>query len=124
VRYKELADRSCGEASDAIRERVNRARDVQRDRLQDRPIFCNAQMTPRDSRRHCALADGADQRLETAMTTLCLSARAYTRILKVAGTIATPIRPTPSRARKSPRRFSTGVWIGRFKLIAVISCSG
>ena len=88
VRYKELADRSTGESSAAIRERVNRARDVQLDRFQNRPIFCNAQMTPRDLRRHCALADGAEQLLETAMTKLGLSARAYTRILKVARTIA------------------------------------
>jgi magnesium chelatase family protein len=88
VRYKELADRSAGEASATIRERVNRARDVQLDRFKNRPIFCNAQMTPRDLRRHCVLADGADQLLETAMTKLGLSARAYTRILKVARTIA------------------------------------
>ena len=50
-------------------------------------VFCNAQMTPRDLRRHCALADGADQLLETAMTKLGLSARAYTSILKVARAI-------------------------------------
>jgi magnesium chelatase family protein len=45
-------------------------------------------MTPRDLRRHCVLADGAESLLETAMTKLGLSARAYTRILKVARTIA------------------------------------
>lgn len=88
VRYKELADQTSGDTSALIRARVNRARDVQLARFQGRPIFCNAQMSPRDLRRFCRADAAAEKLLETAMLKLGLSARAYTRILKVARTIA------------------------------------
>ena len=45
-------------------------------------------MMPRDLRRYCTLGNEAERLLETAMAKLGLSARAYTRILKVARTIA------------------------------------
>lgn len=88
VRYKELSDRSASESSAAIRGRVDEARRIQLARFKGRVIFCNAQMTPRDLRRHCQPEDRAEKLLEQAMTKLGLSARAYTRILKVARTIA------------------------------------
>jgi len=88
VRYKDLADRAAGEPSQAIRSRVDGARHIQLQRFAGRAIFCNAQMTRRDLRRHCTLQTDADQLLETAMNKLSLSARAYTCILKVARTIA------------------------------------
>ncbi|HVN84737.1 MAG TPA: ATP-binding protein [Candidatus Binatia bacterium] len=88
VKYKELADRTSGEPSTALRERVERARQVQLARFGGRRIFCNAQMAPRDLKRFCAPESAAEKLLETAMTKLGLSARAYTRILKVARTIA------------------------------------
>jgi magnesium chelatase family protein len=67
---------------------VNRAREVQLERFRGRKIFCNAQMSSRDLRRFCRTDAAADKLLETAMAKLGLSARAYTRILKVARTIA------------------------------------
>jgi len=88
VRYKDLADERIGESSAAIRGRVCRARDVQLARFDGRALFCNAQMSPRDIRRHCRPDSAGEKLLETAMTKLSLSARAYTRILKVARTIA------------------------------------
>ena len=88
VRYKELADQSMGESSATIRGRVDRAREIQLARFGARPIFCNAQMSPRDLRRFCTPDAAAEKLLEAAMTKLGLSARAYTRILKVARTIA------------------------------------
>ena len=88
VRYKELADHSAGESSAVIRARVDRARDVQLARFHGRKIFCNAQMSARDLKRFCQTDPTADKLLETAMTKLGLSARAYTRILKVSRTIA------------------------------------
>ena len=88
VRYKELADQSTGETSETIRARVDRARDVQLARFSGRKIFCNAQMSPRDLKRFCKTDTSAEKLLETAMAKLGLSARAYTRILKVARTIA------------------------------------
>ena len=88
VRYKELADQSTGESSADIRARVDRARAVQLARFQGRKIFCNAQMSPRDLRRFCRIDVAAEKLLETAMTKLGFSARAYTRVLKVSRTIA------------------------------------
>jgi magnesium chelatase family protein len=88
VRYKELADQTAGESSADIRARVDRARAVQLARFQDRKIFCNAQMSARDLRKHCQPDAAAEKLLEAAMTKLGLSARAYTRILKVSRTIA------------------------------------
>ncbi|MBP1687666.1 MAG: magnesium chelatase [Deltaproteobacteria bacterium] len=88
MRYKELADQSSGESSADIRARVDRARAVQLARFQGRKVFCNAQMSPRDLKRFCRIEAAAEKLLETAMTKLGLSARAYTRILKVSRTIA------------------------------------
>jgi len=68
---------------------VDRARALQRDRFAGRAgIHANAHMGPRDVRRHCALTDGADAVLRSAVTRLGLSARAYHRVLRVARTVA------------------------------------
>ena len=88
VRYKELADHTAGESSADIRARVDRARAVQLARFHGRKIFCNAQMSPRDLKRFCRVETAAEKLLEAAMTKLGLSARAYTRVLKVSRTIA------------------------------------
>jgi magnesium chelatase family protein len=45
-------------------------------------------MGPRDIKRHCGIPDEAEKLLETAVTRLGFSARAYDRVLKVARTIA------------------------------------
>jgi magnesium chelatase family protein len=75
-------------ASADSRARVDRARAVQLARFQDRKVFCNAQMSPRDLKRFCRIDGAAETLLESAMTKLGLSARAYTRVLKVSRTIA------------------------------------
>ncbi len=88
VKYGELRSEVSSESSATVRERVNAARARQIHRFEGAPIFCNAQMTTREIHKHCVPDEAADQLLETAMTKLALSARAYTRILKVARTIA------------------------------------
>ena len=89
VKYRALADQGGGEPSEAVRERVDRARVVQRERFVTRPgVYANAHMAPRDIRAFCRVSDGADGLLRTAITRLGLSARAYHRILKIARTIA------------------------------------
>jgi magnesium chelatase family protein len=89
VKYRDLADGRGGEPSAAIRERVTRARDVQRARFAGRPdIHANAHMAARDIRDFCRVGEGGDALLRTAITRLGLSARAYHRILKIARTIA------------------------------------
>jgi magnesium chelatase family protein len=89
VRYRDIADRGSAEPSEAIRARVTRARDVQRTRFAGRAeIHANAHMAPRDIRQHCAVGEGSDALLRTAISRLGLSARAYHRVLKIARTIA------------------------------------
>lgn len=89
VPYAELSRAERGESSAAIRERVLKAREIQRRRFQGmRRVYCNAMMRARDIHKFCALDAAAQQLLKTAMADLHFSARAYDRILKVARTIA------------------------------------
>jgi magnesium chelatase family protein len=89
VPYRDLSNDRAGEPSAAIRERVNRARELQRERFAKRPgIFANSHMAPRDLKRFCRVGDAAEALLKTAITRLSLSARAYHRLLKISRTIA------------------------------------
>ncbi len=89
VHYQALAEQRAGEPSEAIRERVDRARLVQRERFAKRPgIYANAHMAPRDIRAFCRVSEGADALLRTAITRLGMSARGYHRVLKIARTVA------------------------------------
>jgi magnesium chelatase family protein len=88
LRYQDLATRDAGEPSSTIRQRVNAARMIQHTRFEKRGIHANAQMGSRDIKRHCAVKEGAEKLLEMAINKLGLSARAYSRILKVGRTIA------------------------------------
>ena len=88
VAYRDLSDRREGESSAEISARVTRARQLQHERFQGSKVHCNAQMTSRHIRKHCELSADGHQMLELAGDKLGLSARSYTRILKVARTIA------------------------------------
>jgi magnesium chelatase family protein len=88
VKYKELSEPKSAETSVAIRARVNEARDVQLKRFLEMSFFCNAKMGARELRSFCQVDSAAERLLELAINRLGLSARAYTRILKVARTIA------------------------------------
>lgn len=85
----ELTSAAAGEPSAAVRERVARARAIQRRRFAAEPgVHTNAMMNAAMLRAYCRLDAAGAQLLERAMTQLSLSARAYDRILKVARTIA------------------------------------
>jgi magnesium chelatase family protein len=84
----ELRSRRSGEDSATIRERVIRARRIQLDRFAGKSTRCNAKMTHRQIRIHCAITETQGDLLQRAMEELKLSARAYDRILKVSRTIA------------------------------------
>jgi magnesium chelatase family protein len=88
VKYGDLRSAAKCESSRDVRQRVDAARARQLDRFRAAEIFCNAQMSTREIRHHCDTDGAAERLLETAMNKLALSARAYTRILKVARTIA------------------------------------
>jgi magnesium chelatase family protein len=85
---EEIGSTTAGEPSAAIRERVDAARLLQRERFRRAHIQSNAEMTPRAMRRFCELDAPSRRLLEQAMSRLALSARAYDRVLKVARTIA------------------------------------
>ena len=106
VDYDKLASDRLGETSAVVRERVERARLVQRDRLAAattdyRPpttedgdhrgrglLTCNADMGPAEVREYCKLDDSGKALVKAAMSQLQLSARAFHRILKLSRTIA------------------------------------
>ncbi len=88
LRYQELASKDAGEPSPVIRERVNAARALQLQCFHKRNIHANAKMGVRDIRRYCTVNEQAEKLLENAINKLGLSARAYSRVLKVARTIA------------------------------------
>ena len=89
VPFDKLTERAPGESSEAIRERVIKARAMQARRYADEPgIHCNAQLTSRLTARHCALSPEAMAILRRAIEKYDMSARAYDRILKVSRTIA------------------------------------
>ncbi|OGC91088.1 MAG: magnesium chelatase [candidate division Zixibacteria bacterium RBG_16_48_11] len=89
VKFKELSGQPTGEKSSAIRERVNRARQIQLERFKnEKHIFCNAHMESKEIRKYCEIDEKSLELLRMAITKLGLSARAYDRILKVSRTIA------------------------------------
>ena len=89
VPFKELSQMEPGEPSSVIRERVIKARQIQEQRYKDYTgVFCNAQMSERMIHLFAEPDQPSLDMLRMAMERLSLSARAYSRILKVSCTIA------------------------------------
>lgn len=88
LKPEEMMRVSGGEDSEAVRVRVQEARDRANQRFQDEPLRCNAEMQSRHIKHWCHLDDGSQALLEGAIRKLGLSARATDRILKVSRTIA------------------------------------
>ena len=116
VPFDDIASAAPGEPSEAIRERVVRARQIQAERFAEEPdIHCNAQMSSRLLKTHAELNEECLAILRDAMTRLDMSARAYDRILKVARTIAdleasAQIQPHHMREAVSYRNLDRGSW--------------
>ena len=88
VKYSDWNKKSEGETSAQIRERVLKAREIQRNRFKNSATTANAFMTPKEIKEFCLLPAGADAILETAMRKFGLSARSLDKILKTARTIS------------------------------------
>lgn len=88
VAFTELASERETEKSEAVRERVIKARQVQEQRYAGKGMHSNAQITTQQLRKYCRVDATGQALLQKAMERLGLSARAYDRILKVARTIA------------------------------------
>jgi len=83
-----IASAAPEEASEEVRARCERARAIQRKRYAGTNIPTNARLDARTLQKHCALGEDANQMLMDVSRTMNLSNRAFTRILKVARTIA------------------------------------
>lgn len=88
VEYASLKSTVKEESSENIRNRVNKAREIQNERYANTGITCNARLLPGMFAEFCPLTDEAENLLKASFDRLGLSARAYDRILKVARTIA------------------------------------
>jgi magnesium chelatase family protein len=88
VKYEDLASDSSEEPSAEIKKRVERARAIQRERFLNDGITVNANMGEKQIKQYCRLTPECERILKQAFETLSLSARARSRIIKVARTIA------------------------------------
>lgn len=88
VSYDDLSHEGDGDTSAVIRARVNKARDIQLARYKDEGITSNSQLTAPMLDKYCSLDNEGNKLLQAAFDRLGLSARAHSKILKVARTIA------------------------------------
>jgi magnesium chelatase family protein len=90
VKYHDLVDVSVGgDHSRDIVKRVNRAREIQKNRfLGMNSVHANAHLKPRAIMKYCSLDEAGKKILQRAIDAFGFSARAYHRILKVSRTIA------------------------------------
>jgi magnesium chelatase family protein len=88
ISYKELSVKSRKESSKDIRERVERARNIQKQRFHEEGIYCNAQMNEKHIKKYCRIDVKTNELIEKIYNQYNLSTRSYSRILKVARSIA------------------------------------
>ena len=88
VCYSDLQTDEFSESSEEVKRRVDRARQIQIERLAPLGRHCNAQLTPADIKKFCKLDKACLELLQDSFDKLGLTARAYNRVLKVARTIA------------------------------------
>lgn len=88
VEYADLVSDKVEESSEVVKRRVNIARNIQRARFEGEGISCNAEMSEKHLKKYCVLSAECEDIIKSAFTSLNLSARARSRIIKVARTIA------------------------------------
>jgi len=80
--------RSQRETSASVAERVGRAREIQKLRFGSEPIYTNAEMNSRQIGSFCPLSEECNTTIQKIIEKMELSARAFSRIIKLARTIA------------------------------------
>ncbi len=88
VKFDEMSGNTKSECSSSIKKRINRARKLQLERYEKEGFFFNSQLKPKQMAAYCSIGKKEKELLRNAFDRYNLSARAYTRILKVARTIA------------------------------------
>lgn len=86
--YKQINNKNKLETSKDIRKRVEKARQIQKERFLDEGIYCNAQMNQRLIKKYCRLNSKSKKFIEKIYEKFNLSTRSYSRILKVSRSIA------------------------------------
>lgn len=86
--YEELTGLGNNESSDCIRDRVERARILQRERFKETGIYFNSEMGERDLKACCVMSGENERFMRNVYEKMELSPRTYNKILKVARTIA------------------------------------
>lgn len=87
-KFEKINSKEKIENSKEIRERVNKARNIQIERYKKYGIHSNSELTTKMVAEFCVLDNKGEELLQNAFKKLKLSIRAYERILKVARTIA------------------------------------
>ncbi|MDE0022025.1 MAG: YifB family Mg chelatase-like AAA ATPase [Candidatus Poribacteria bacterium] len=88
VPFEDMSDPVDAEPSSEARQRVQKARDAQRNRFKNTSVYCNAMMRSKETRQACILTDEAEKMFADILRRLGLSGRGYTQILKVSRTVA------------------------------------
>ena len=88
VEIDDIRDQKEQEDSASVQKRVVAARSLQLERYKDEPFFCNAQMPQEGVEQYCIMEDSARAMLHSAVERFHISMRTYSRICKVARTVA------------------------------------
>ena len=88
VKFDELRSNEKTETSAEIKERINKAREIQNRRFEGTSTLCNAKINSEQFGEICKIDKEAEKTLKNAFENMGLTARAYDRVLKVARTIA------------------------------------
>ncbi len=89
VEYSDLISDTAEETSATVKARVNRTREIQRERFKNElKVNTNSDMGEKQIKKYCALSPECEEILRSAFDSMNLSARARSRIIKVARTIA------------------------------------
>lgn len=86
--YKQINDKSKLETSKNIKMRVEKARQIQKERFLNEEIYCNSQMNERLIKKYCRLNSKSKRFIEKIYEKFNLSTRSYSRILKISRSIA------------------------------------
>ena len=88
VAYEELRSDERRQSSAEMRENIQKARELQKERFKGTEVLFNSEIPPAKLREYCIMDKAAEEFLRNSFDSLGMSARAYDRILKVARTVA------------------------------------
>lgn len=88
VDYKEISTEKIPLSSEQMRDQVQNARDIQKERFKDKAYSFNSQIPDKDLKKYCKLDEQSKKLMEIAFNKYNMSARTYNKILKISRTIA------------------------------------